>query len=275
MNKFKLSIVVLFITQFCISQVFDDEVEKVIQAVSQQLNSNDKKLTIAIYPFKYKKENEDVLAEYITDEFWDKMPNTANTFSLMDRSTFEEYYREHNLRTEGLIDPSTEKQFGMLIAANAYITGKTYVFNSVINLKVKVTDTETGEILATGSKKLPITYDMAEYMGLQGWKNKQRESEKGKSSNPDCALKKLGDMCFQNTTKNTLYIRIEGLGTLPSDFRNISVDPKKFGCFKDLPVKGFYYSISLDAYNAGGIRMDGGKSGNFYVKKCQSDLIKI
>ena len=68
----------------------------------------------------------------------------------------------------------------MLIAADAYITGKVYVFNSIIRLKIKVTDTQTGKIIATGSQKLPITYDMAQYLELEDWEEKKRNRKKQK-----------------------------------------------------------------------------------------------
>lgn len=39
-----------------------------------------------------------------------------------------------------------------------------------------VTDTQTGKIIATQSGKLPITYDIASYIGLKDWKEKKSRS---------------------------------------------------------------------------------------------------
>jgi len=180
MNKTQTYIIIFifFSVQLIYSQSFDKSISKVIDIISKDINNQDKKIKIAIYPFKFNKENEDILAEYVTEEFWDLMPKFAINYEVMDRASFDEYFKEHKLKSRGLIDPKYEKQFGILIAADAYVTGKVYVFNSIIRLRVSVTDTETGKIITTESGKLPITYDIANYIGLKGWKEKKNRSRK-------------------------------------------------------------------------------------------------
>ncbi|GGG14008.1 hypothetical protein GCM10011344_13310 [Dokdonia pacifica] len=252
------------------AQDFDTEVGKAVATIAQQLNKK-KNIQVAIYPFKFLKNNEEGLAEYITDEFWEGLPQKAISYEVMDRATFEEYFQEHQLKSEGLIDPTTEKQFGMLIAADAYVTGKVYVFNSIIRLKIKVTDTQTGKIIATGSQKLPITYDMAQYLNLEGWEEKKKEIEKNKSENPNCDKENVGDVCFQNNTKNFYYIEIIDQGTLPTIISTISVNIGEYGCFKNLPLKGFHYRVSKDKYGVS----NNNKLGSFHIKECESKVITI
>ena len=148
-------------------QDFDKSIFKVIKSISKDLNDYDKNYQIIIYPFKFNKKNEELLAEYVTEEFWILTPKTAINFEVMDRGTFDEYFKEHKLKSDNLIDPKTAKQFGMLIAADAYVTGKVYVFNSIIKLRATVTDTQTGKIIATQSGNLPITSDIANYIGIK------------------------------------------------------------------------------------------------------------
>lgn len=269
-KKGVLYLFLLLIINTVSAQDFDTEVGKAITDIAQQLNKK-KNIQIAIYPFQYLKKNEEGLAEYVTDEFWEGLPRKAISFEVIDRATFEEYFQEHQLKSEGLIDPSTEKQFGMLIAADAYITGKVYVFNSIIRLKIKVTDTQTGKIIATGSQKLPITYDMAQYLELEGWEEKKKEAEKNKSENPNCAKENVGDVCFQNNTKNFYYIQITDYGTLPTIISTISVNPGEYGCFKNLPLKGFHYRVSKDKFGVS----NNNKLGSFHIKECESKVITI
>ena len=273
MNKLSAYILILlcFTIQFNFSQDFDKSIEKVVKTISNELNNKRKdNFQIAIYPFKHNKENEGVLAEYVTEEFWDIMPKSAINYEVMDRASFDEYFKEHKLKSEGLIDSKTEKQFGMLIAADAYVTGKVYVFNSIIRLRVTVTDTQTGKIIATQSGKLPITYDIANYIGLEGWKEKKKEIEKNKSSNPNCEQEQVGDICFQNNSKIRYKITIQDTeGPLSSIYRTITVDAGKYRCFKNLSPMAYYYSISKEGSFKRIIQ------GSFQVKICESEIIEV
>ncbi|MCK8480930.1 CsgG/HfaB family protein [Psychroserpens algicola] len=274
MNKLQTSVLVLFFftIQMSHAQDFDNSISKVIESISSDLNEKgNENFQIAIYPFKYNKENEDVLAEYVNEEFWDIMPKSAINYEVMDRATFDEYFQEHSLKSKGLIDPKTEKQFGMLIAADAYITGKVYVFNSIIRLRVTVTDTQTGKIITTASGKLPITYDIATYMGLKNWKEKKIEAEKNKSSNPNCDKENVGDICFQNNSTSMYEIKIQDIDrTISSIHREITIDTKEYGCFKNLPAQAYSYRFRLK--NSSGISY---KKGNFYINICQSKVIEL
>jgi hypothetical protein len=258
-------------TQVNHAQDFDSSLAKVIGSITKDLNNYDDNFQIAIYPFKFKKENEDVLAEYVTEEFWDLMPKSAINYEVIDRATFDEYFKEHKLKSRGLIDPKTEKQFGMLIAADAYITGMVYVFNSIIRLRVTVTDTQTGKIITTESGKLPITYDIANYIGLKDWKETREEAEKNKSSNPNCDKENVGDICFENNSNTKYVIKIQDIGkTLSSTYRTITVNGGNRGCIKDLPPISFYFSVSV---SVNGFKVI--EEGNFQIKTCQSEIIEL
>lgn len=272
MTKRTTCLLIVFCLMFQVYQAqdFDASIAKVIEGISSDLNIEERSdFQIAIYPFKYKKDNEDLLAEYVTEEFWDLTPKLATNYEVIDRATFDTYFKEHKLKSKGLIDPKTEKQFGMLIAADAYITGIVYVFNSIIRLRVTVTDTQTGKIITTGSAKLPITYDIANYIGLKDWKEKKIEAEKNKSSNPNCEEENVGDICFQNNSKNKYIIKIQDIGkTLSTIYRTITIDAENHGCFKNLLPLGFSYSVSKNGYAVI-------NEGNFQIKTCQSKIIEL
>ena len=268
----------LFYFMICLSyckvnaQDFDNSVYSVIKRITEEVEalSNDS-LKIAIYPLKYKKDNEEILADYVTEEFWDKVPKCLKKHTIVDRATFEVYFKEHELKSKGLIDPSTEKKLGMLIAADAYITGKIYVFNSFIRLMVSVTNTETGKIIATASGKLPITYDIATSLGLKEWRKKKIESEKNKSSNPNCNVINVGDICFQNNLKESCEIKIHDIGgALSKIYRQITVNPGEYACFKDLPTGSYSYNVFVLRKYQKSI-----KKSNVFINTCESSVIYI
>ena len=250
------------------AQTYDEKIETITKKIVTKLN---KKIDyqIAVYPFSFLKENETELATLSMSLVQKVLNNNATNFKVMDRETIETYLKEHKLSSQGLIDPKTAKDFGMLIAADAYVTGRIFVFGSVIKLIIKVTHTQTGEIIAIQDETLPIDYDMAQFLEIEGWKQKQKEAEKNKSSDPNCAEKNVGDFCFENKSKNTYYIRIQDQGTLSTMYLNMTLNPGEYDCFKNLPLKAFYYITSkkepVIAYKE--------KRGNFMVKECESDVI--
>jgi hypothetical protein len=146
-----------------------------------------------------------------------------------------------------------------------------YVFNSIIRLRVTVTDTQTGKIITTESGKLPITYDIANYIGLKDWKETREEAEKNKSSNPNCDKENVGDICFENNSNTKYVIKIQDIGkTLSSTYRTITVNGGNRGCIKDLPPISFYFSVSV---SVNGFKVI--EEGNFQIKTCQSEIIEL
>lgn len=254
------------------AQDFDHSVLTVIKSVTSEIEAATRdSLKLAIYPFKYKKKNEAILAEYVTEEFWDKVPKNLKNHSLVDRATFEVYFKEHELKSKGLIDPKTEKQFGMLIAADAYVTGKVYVFNSFIRIIVSATYTQTGDIITTATGKLPITYDIANSLGLETWQKKKKEAEKNKSTNPNCNETNVGDVCFQNNSREVYEIKIHDIGgTLSQIYRQITVRPGNYACFKDLPSGSYAYNVTVNKKYYTSV-----KKGNAFITTCGSSVINI
>jgi hypothetical protein len=127
----------------------------------------------------------------------------------MDRETIENYLSEHQLNSEGLIDKDTAKKFGKLIAADAYVSGKVYIFGSVIYLTIKLTNTETGEVISFSSEKAAIDYDMAQFLEIKNWKEKKQQANLNKSQNPNCNTLNVGDYCFYNNTAVLTEVRIK------------------------------------------------------------------
>jgi curli biogenesis system outer membrane secretion channel CsgG len=224
-------------------------------------------MQIAVYPFVDNSNQHSELGNIITDEFWGNLVNEGRTFQVMERAQLDYYLAEHKLESDGLINPTTAKQFGMLIAADAYVTGKVFVVNSYLRLKVKVVDTETGQILATASGKLPLNYDMAEYLGVENWREKKIVAEQNRSTNPNCDEMNVGDFCFENKTNQTYKIQIQDISNkspLSTMFRHLTVQPGETNCFRDLPIKN--YAAILSQFDGFAVYED--QRTNFYIEEC-------
>jgi curli biogenesis system outer membrane secretion channel CsgG len=256
------------------AQTFDGELEKMVDNIASRLNSMPK-MQVAVYPFlDDKKNNSSDLGNHVTDEFWSYLTNAAQQYQVMDRGSMDNYLAEHQLNSEGLINPATAKQFGMLIAADAYVTGTIFVFSStVLRLKVKLVDTETGQILAATSGKLPIDYDMAQYLGIHDWKEGKEAAALNKSTNPNCDSQNVGDYCFENKGRETFIVKIRDINNnspLSTMYREITVEPNQINCFRDLPLKNFGVSIFTGKGYQNPVQ-----TTSFYVEECGVDRYVI
>src|SRR5690606_22614331 len=151
-NIIKIIILLFLVSPAVQAQTFENELQKVTENLSRQINKKPYK-NIVIYPFWDNKKQTSDMGNMITDKFWVSLVNETNNFEVMDRGQLEYYFVEHQLNSEGLINPLTAKQFGMLIAADAFVSGNYYVLKSYISLNIKVVDVETGKMVTTLSGK--------------------------------------------------------------------------------------------------------------------------
>lgn len=233
----------LLITYFTQSQTLEDKLEEVTSKISLNLKGKEN-YNIAVYPFTSLKKKESNLSMHIFGEFHTSLKAKEYNFKVMDRATIESYLAEHKLNSEGLIDYNTAKKFGKLIAADAYVTSKVYVFGSVINFVVKVTDTQTGEIISFNSEKIPIDYDMAQFLEIKNWGEKRDKAAVNKSQNINCNRLNVGNYCFFNNTSISHEVH---LGTKDNYSRGRSkklvLPPNSKSCFKDLAVGTHFFKI--------------------------------
>ncbi len=252
-------------------QNFDMALQSLAKSAAYKIGQNSN-LNLVVYPFYNQKKQHTDLSRLISDDFSVYLAQNKQHFKLYDRSYLEQMMQEHQLNEEGLIDPATAKKFGMLIAADAYITGKIMVFPTYIRLHVFAIDTQTGERIYSGFKKIPIDEDIAEFLGIKDLKRRKSKEELYKSSDSDCAREKIGDFCFINHTRNRLSVSITKIN--PGQYlhgapRTMSLEPNEKKCFKNLKKGSYHYRAQKSQIYIGDII----PKGDFYVKTCQSDYI--
>ena len=265
-----LLLISLFTFSSVFSQNFDLELEKVAQAMAKKLNTKDK-INIAVYPFYDKQKKQTDLSQLVAEDFSIYLNQHNRNYKLIDRVYLDQMLDEHKLNEAGLINPETAKQFGMLIAADVYITGKTYVFPTYIRLQVIAIDTETGERVFSDYKRIPLDYDIAMFLGIKDYKKQIDKENFYKSSNPKCAEQEVGDYCFVNTLNYSVTVKLSDIGTLSSLHRSITISPKEKGCFKNLATsKTYRYAATTH------IILDHAlPKGEFEIKTCKSDFFTI
>jgi len=270
MKKY-ISILLLFSLIVGYAQSFDRELEQTAQTMAKKLNTKQNS-NVAVYPFYDKQNLQSDLSQLVSEDFSIYLNQYNTHYKVMDRAYLDQMLAEHQLNEAGLINPETAKQFGMLIAADVYITGKTYVFPTYIRLQVVAIDTETGERLFSDYKRIPMDYDIAEFVGITDFKERKDKEDLYKSSNPKCAEQGVGDYCFINTLNTTMYVRISDVGGLSSMFRTITIPAKEKACFKNLSTKKSYqYSASKSSIVIDAIS----HHGEFEVQVCKSNYYTI
>lgn len=266
----KITFLLILVTTSLFSQNFDTELEQVAKRMAQKLSVKNN-MNIAVYPFYNNKKKKTDLSVLVSEDFTNYLNNYNKTFKIIDRAYLEEMMEEHQLNEEGLIDPATAKQFGMIIAADAYITGKVHVFANTIRLNLVAINTQTGERICSEYKKLPLDYDIASFVGID-LKKREDEAAMYKSSNPDCAKEQVGDFCFVNKTNTNLNIRIVNVSPPYHTMRTISLTPNEKKCITNLAAnKTYLYSATKDVIIIG----DRTIKGEFTVKTCQSNFILL
>jgi len=265
--KISILLFILF-TSTLYSQTFDKDLEQVAKRMAAKINVKNN-LSVAVYPFYNSKKNKTELSTLVSEDFTNYLNNFNSNFKLIDRAYLEQMMEEHKLNDEGLIDPSTAKQFGMIIAADAYITGKVHLFANTIRVNLVAINTQTGERICSEYKKLPLDYDIAEFVGID-LKKREDKANLYKSSNPDCSSKQVGDFCFINKQRQSLNVRISNVGRMASFFRSITIAPGEKKCFNNLSSKITYrYIATKDVITIG----DPMPKGEFTIKVCRSNFI--
>lgn len=268
----KLVFILLMLT-FSVMQAqsFDKSLEKMAEEMAVKLNRTNN-LKFAVYPFYDKVNKHSDLSRLMSDDFSVYLDQKSINYSIMERNLLEQYMTEHQMNDEGLIDPATAKEFGMLIAVDAYITGKILIMSTYIRLHVFAINTQTGERIYSGFKKIPLDQDIAEFVGIHDLKEKQEKANMHVSSNADCAEQNVGDYCFVNRGTKPIFILLTNTGMMLTFSRRLTVAPNDKGCFKNLPAgKSYYYQVSDNRVVISKVLYE----GDIQVNVCKSDYKTI
>ena len=192
------------------------------------------KPAVAVYPF-YESGNRITEFSRVVSEDFSIVLGKHRGFRIIDRAYLEQMLEEHRLNAEGLIDPRTAKRFGMIIAADYYITGQIHILRYSFRLSVMAINTQTGERIFADSRIIALDADLATLAGIKDWKRRdeERSNEEAAGQN-DCMERQTGHVCFINRTGTTYRITVFGTKD-HSVYGEIRVAPGRRACMYDLP----------------------------------------
>jgi len=280
-------ILALLLLTFCSNAQdnFDLKLNALTDSIASKINEVGKQ-KIAVWDFTDIDGNPTNLGKYLSEQVSVILAIDAQSFEVVDRSHLKTILREHNLNSEGFIDAATAKELGKMQAADAIVTGKITIFTDRVVLTIKVLDTETALILAATKGDLPISNDIASFLGVpdmandgssnRGFNrplNSNEQYNNPETVNNECAKKNTGDYCFTNSTTIKISVSISSNGFSKG---SATLNPGEQTCFYNLPVGTYTYF----ADGQGSVTYSSGESfsaptqvitkGQVLVEECKS-----
>ncbi len=262
-----LIIIFLLIFQLAIAQDFDSKLEGLAENIAKKINTKGKK-KIAVWGFVTENGEITPLGNYLTEDFSIYITNFGESYEVIDRKHLETLLKEHDLYSEGYIDPQTAKKLRKIIAVDVIITGTYTVIGSKIKLRAKAIDTETALQMAAALVNLEINEDVSSYLGISvnGTSNANKGFNRPINSNEnynnpktvdsECNKKLIGDFCFYNSNKKKMVLTILFPKYLKNGYRYkgelkkvIYIESGETKCLYNLPSETInYYLADFDTF---------------------------
>jgi len=127
------------------------------------------KIKIGIIEFQSLNEEakKDILGKVFSEALTTSFVNSV-ACKIIEREHIEKVVKELQLTQSGIIDPSSVKQIGKMVGADAILTGSVIKFGSDMRVDARIIEVESGIILtaekATGKSDLKSIGTMAEVM---------------------------------------------------------------------------------------------------------------
>jgi len=246
-------------------QALEEMAEELAETLRQQNHP-----AVAVYPFYESGKHITEFSRVVSEDFSIALGEFKG-FKIFEREYLEQMMKEHRLNAEGLIDPRTAKRFGMLIAADYYITGKINILNYSFRLSIFAINTETGERIFGRSRIIPLNADLAVLAGIKDWKERfKMHQDEQAAGREDCEKRQTGDVCFINHRHETYEVQL-----YDSSHRligKITVEPHSEACMYDLPAGKRYYYKALKSQIFIGDKIP---KGQFRVVICATRRVGI
>ncbi|MGB4848034.1 MAG: FlgO family outer membrane protein [Saprospiraceae bacterium] len=265
---------------------FDAKLTTLSDTIAKKINLQGKKV-IAVWDFTDNDGQITNLGKYLSEEISINLTNYSGSFHMMDRNHLNTILREHKLNAEGFIDANTAKELGKMNAVDAIVTGTMTIFPDKIKLTIKVLDTETALIIAATKGDLPITPDIASFIGVpdmaagnasttnRGFNNRPLSSNEQLNNpetvNKECETNNYGDYCFQNNTQFRLKVILYYGTNNGHDSDLLTLDPNQTQCLYNLKAKSYDYRIDQLSPS---FYMEW-KLGSILIEKCKSKTFVI
>ena len=181
------------------------------------------KKRVAVVDFVDLDGNTSELGKFIAEELSVELTQSAVGIEVVDRGHLKAILREHQLKSEGVLDPATTKQLGLLAGVDILVTGSITDLGDSVYIVAKALATDTGRIVAASSGSLPKTPEVKALLRRAGESpdvdtndsNKQKSKEaKSEETQPTVSF---GDFSLAMTGCENEGAKIECFGRLSNN----------------------------------------------------------
>ena len=258
------------------AQVGYSEYDQVMISLAEEGGSRAKssdKVRVAVWYFTDTFGKRSELGDYIGRDFSIHFTNVKG-LKVLDRDHFEQILSEQELNERGLIDPSSAKRIGMLLAADAIVTGTVDVGLHHLRVRIKIIDAETGLQFAAALRSIPIDSNIGVILEETGFEkqvkdtrdrmNQHEEGNDQRTTNRECENLKTGDYHFKNGTEYGYLIDVTGSNNFKKSF---TIEAKQDVSLFDLPEGTYVFKLYRNK-----IRTTQGptQTGSFRIARCES-----
>ena len=267
---------ILFPMSDLLAQVGYSEYDQIMISLAEEVGSRAKsggKVLVAVWYFTDTFGKRSELGDYIGRDFSIHFTNVKG-LEVLDRDHFEQILSEQELNEKGLIDPSSAKRIGMLLAADAIVTGTVDVGLHHLRVRIKIIDAETGLQFAAALRTLPIDSNISVILEDTGFEkqvkdtrermNQHEEGNNQRTTNRECESLRTGDYHFKNGTEYGYLIDVTG----NDDYRkSFTIEAKQDVSLFDLPEGTYVFKLYKNK-----IRTTQGpmQTGSFRIARCES-----
>ena len=110
---------------------------------------------VAIAVIKFKSNSDDVATKLMNKLTTELVQMESDEIIVIEREQMSQILNEQNLSLEGIIDPSTASEFGMLIGADFLFIGSLNVSGNSVDVNAKLVRVSTAEIVIADSRTYP------------------------------------------------------------------------------------------------------------------------
>lgn len=137
----------------------DLQLTQITTALLKGIQQTGKK-RIAVVDFVDLDGNPSKLGKYLAEELSVELTQSATGIEVVDRAHLQAILQEHKLKAEGLLDPETTKQLGLLAGVDILVTGSLIDVGDSMRVLAKALSTDSARIVAASSGSLPKTHEV-------------------------------------------------------------------------------------------------------------------
>jgi len=147
------------------SQSLDEGLANLSNQIANEMTQGQKN-KIAVIEFSDLNGNITEFGKFVAEELITRLFLTQK-FEVVERELLNKVLEEHELKSTGLIDPTSAQKLGKILGVESIVSGTVTDLGETIKLNARLISTETGKIFAVAAEKLPIDDTVKKLMSIR------------------------------------------------------------------------------------------------------------